>query len=222
MKSLLFSVFLLFTVLISVAQNVEKPITIYENTTSFLQKEGMVNTVGIIKSESEKHVHMKKILNPDPGKQKRGLTPWAIKYNEAEYFNLGYSDDLNNWNLFARFDIIGKYSAIFIDKDSPKIFYNNGITYGGGVSGALFKDSVKWNKAWIDKNGDKKRILFIDSRVYTPKNVSRVEDGILGNYLTRDQLKELITVNKIDVQGKAPKDLSFEEVAKIIQKLNEE
>lgn len=222
MKTFSLFLFLLILTFVSHAQNVERTIVAYDNTTSFLKRDGMLNVIGIVKSESEKHIQMKKIINPNSEKSKKGMHPWAIQYNNEDYFNLGYSNDVNNWNVFAKFDIVGKYSAVFIDKDSPKVFFNNGITYGGGVSGALFKESVKWNKAWIDQNGDKKRILLIDSRIYTPKNASRVEDGILGNYLTRDQLKELITTNKIDVQGKAPKDLSFEEVVKIIQKLNEE
>jgi hypothetical protein len=84
-----------------------------------------ISTVAVIKSESDRHVGTKLVLNPAASKKKRGLFPWAIRYNDVDYFNLGYSDDLRNWNVFARFDIVGKFSAIFIDKDSPKEFFNN-------------------------------------------------------------------------------------------------
>ncbi|WP_157488239.1 hypothetical protein [Dyadobacter crusticola] len=206
------------SVSISSAQDIEKPLAFYANTTDFLNRKE-VNTKAIIKSESDRHVHTKKILNPATSKKNRGLLPWAIRYNDVDYFNLGYSDDLQNWNMFARFDIVGRFSAVFIDKDSPKEFFNK-TAHGASLAGLLATESTKWNKGWIDHKGEKKRILLINATVYVPRDSPRVEDGCLGNYLSKGQLRELIETNKIDIQNKEVNELSFEEVVEVIHKLN--
>jgi hypothetical protein len=211
-------ILLIVSVSISIAQDIEKPVTYYTNTTNFLERKE-ISTAAVIKSESDRHVRTKLVLNPAGSKKKRGLLPWAIRYNDVDYFNLGYSDDLRNWNMFARFDIVGKFSAIFIDKDSPKEFFNN-TTNGASLAGLLATESTKWNKAWIDHNGEKKRILLINATVYIPRDSPRVEDGCLGNYLSKSQLRELIESNKIDIQNKEVNKLSFEEVVEVIHKLN--
>lgn len=218
LKSAIFFILSIVSISFSIAQDIEKPVTYYTNTTNFLDRKE-ISTVAIIKSESDRHVRTKLVLNPASTKKKRGLLPWAIRYNDVDYFNLGYSDDIRHWNMFARFDIVGKFSAIFIDKDSPKEFFNN-TTYGASVAGLLAAESIKWNKAWIDRNGDKKRILLINATVYIPEDSPRVEDGCLGNYLTKRQLRELIESNKIDIQNKEVDELSFEEVVEVIHKLN--
>lgn len=212
-------ILLIVSITVSIAQDIEKPMGYFTNTTNFLDRKE-IGTMAIIKSESDRYVKTKIILDPANSKKKRrGLLPWAIRYNDVDYFNLGYSDDLQNWNVFARFDIIGKFSAIFIDKDSPKEFFNN-TAYGASLAGVLARESIKWNKAWIDHNGDKKRILLINSTIYTARNSPRIEDGCVGDYLTKGQLRELIESNKIDIQDKEVNNLSFEEVVDVIQKLN--
>lgn len=212
-------ILLFVSVTVSIAQDIEKPMHYFTNTTNFLERKE-IGTMAIIKSESDRHVKAKIIFDPTNTKKKiRGVLPWAIRYNDVDYFNLGYSDDLPNWNVFARFDIIGKFSAIFIDKDSPKELFNN-TSYGASLVGVLAKESVKWNKAWVDHNGEKKRILLINSTIYTARNYPRIEDGCVGNYLTKGQLRELIELNKIDIKDKGVNNLSFEDVVEIIQKLN--
>ena len=219
LKLTTFFILLIVSMTISIAQDIEKPMGYYTNTTNFLDRKE-IGTMAIIKSESDLHVKTKIILDPaNSKKKKRGLLPWAIRYNDVYYFNLGYSDDVHNWNVFARFNIVGKFSAIFIDKDSPKELFNN-TAYGASLAGLLATESIKWNKAWIDHNGDKKRILLINSTIYTARNSPRLEDGCVGNYLTKGQLKELIETYKIDIQDKEVNSMSFEDVVGVIQKLN--
>jgi hypothetical protein len=203
---------------ISIAQDIEKPVKVYTNANNFLDRKE-ISTMAIMKSESELHVQVKRIIDPENNKKKRSLLPWAIQYNDVDYFNLGYSEDVKNWNVFARFDIVGKFSAIFIDKDSPKEFFNK-TANGASLVGLLATESIKWNKAWIDHKGEKRRILLINTTVYVPRDSPRVENGCLGNYLSKGQLRELIESNKIDIQNKEVNKLSFEEVVEVIHKLN--
>ena len=81
------------------------------------------------------------------------------------------------------------------------------------------KDSVKWGKAWLDKDGNKRRILFIDTLKYVPEAGSR-NGGSLGNYLTRSQLTDMLEGHKIDIQDRKAKELSFEEVMQFINEMN--
>ncbi|WP_439559022.1 hypothetical protein [Dyadobacter sp.] len=211
-------ILLILSVSISIAQEIEKPVAVYTNTSDFLNRKE-ISTKAIIKSESDRHVRTKRIIDPASSKKNRSLLPWAMRYNDVDYFNLGYSDDLRNWNTFARFDIVGKFSAIFIDKDSPKELFNN-TANGASLAGLLATESTKWNKAWIDEKGEKKRILLINATFYVPRDSPRVADGCVGNYLSKGQLRELIETNKIDIQNKEVNKLSFEEVVEVIHKLN--
>lgn len=79
-----------------------------------------------------------------------------MEYGDENYFNLGYSTDFNQWSSYGKFDIEGKYAAIIIDHNSPNILKFTGNAYGGGLTGALIAESLKWNKNWKDKNGIKK------------------------------------------------------------------
>ena len=198
-----------------------KPITLYKTTGDFINNNPMqLNASAIIAYKSDQHITLKSIIDPVTGMRiKNATSAWAIKYNGKNYFNLGYSDDLNNWNSYAKFDIEGKICAIFIDENSPNVLKASSTYYGGGLAEVLIKESTKWGKNWKDKNGNKKKILFIDTNKLKVVN-GRRNTGSLGNYLTREQLKELIIKHRINFNINNIKEISFEKVVEIIKLIN--
>ena len=198
-----------------------KPIILYETTNDFTTNSPMqIKANAVIKKESNQHITIKKIIDPISGmKIKRAISAWAIKYNGNNYFNLGYSNDLNNWKSYAKFDIEGKICAIIIDKNSPNILKNSSTYYGGGLTGVLIGESTKWGKNWKDKKGNKKKILFIDTS-NTLNKINGRNQGSLGNYLTRKDLKELIKKYQINIDTNNINEISFEKAIEIIKMIN--
>lgn len=96
------------------------PVKLYETTTDYIKKQPMNLNAGVlIKDKSDQHITIKGIYDLKTGEKiDRGISAWALEYNDSNYFNLGYSTDLNNWNSYAKFDIEGKYSAVIIDDNS--------------------------------------------------------------------------------------------------------
>lgn len=198
------------------------PVELYENTDDFLNKKVMQADLGIlIKDQSDQHITTKGIYDLKTGeKSKKGASAWVMKYNNENYFNLGYSTDTNHWGTFAKMDIEGRYCAIIVSDDSPHVLKSTSSHYGGGIAGALIADSRKWGKGWQDKNGAKKRLLLIDTEITFDKTVGR-NKGSLGNYLTRRNLKKIIQESGLNVTDERVKDIEFEKILEIIETANQ-
>ncbi len=198
-----------------------QPITLYETTSDYLLKKPMQVNAGIlIKNQSNQHITIKGVYDLKSGiKVKGGSSAWAFEYKGNHYFNLGYSSDVNNWYSYAKLDIDGKYCAVIIDNNSPNVLLTTSTNYGGGLAGALAVESIKWNKNWKDKNGNKKKILFIDTNMISAKIFNR-NTGSLGDYLTRSQLKNLMIKLNIPISDEKIKDIEFERVIEIIEIAN--
>lgn len=203
----------------SYAQVNEIPITLYETTTDFLEKYKYKDSIiAIVQEQSTNHLKIKNFLYAkDKKKFKKGLSNWAVELNGIKYFNLGYSGDLNNWHYYTRFDVIGKYCLAIISEESPKIIQRGTNNYGGNLTGILIHASNKWGKNWVDKEGKKKKILFIDSNILEPAGGSRYSSS-LGNLLTKDDIERISKDKYPDLNISK---LSFEEVIELIKKLNE-
>ncbi|WP_053405133.1 hypothetical protein [Persicobacter sp. CCB-QB2] len=176
------------------------------------------NVTILIKEMGENHIWVKKFIDDKTGKKiKKANYSWAIEYNGNNYFNLGYSHDLNNWNVFIKFNSEGeKYCMSFIDNNSAGVIKNSGINYGGGLQGVLMKDSDKWGKYWRNNNEEKIKILFIDLTNQMEANTGR-NKGSLGNLLKRNELKTKFGLEKTYAEIK---NLTFEEVLAIIERNN--
>lgn len=199
----------------------EIPVKLYNRTVDFTRDLSWdVDAIAIIKNESDYHFQIKNVIDSSTRKKlKGGDLAWAMEYNGKKYLNLGYSDDLNNWNFYLQFDIIGKYSAIIINDKIPIIIKNGGGNFGGGLSGALIKGSSKWGNNWKDKNNENKKILFIDTtNPSTQKIGSRNAYCSEANYLTRKQLKKLSKEKFPNIDFE---DVTFEKAIEIIYALNE-
>ena len=197
-------------------------VSLYETTDDYLNRKPMAVDAGVlIKDQSDQHITIKGIFDRKTGEKiDKGISAWAMEYKDENYFNLGYSTDVNHWSSYAKFDIEGKYSAIIIDDDSPYLLKTTSNAYGGGLAGSLIAESVKWNKNWKDENGNKKRILFIDTEDISPKMLNRNASSH-GDYLTRKQFEKLMEEAGIKLPEEKIRDIEFEKVIEIIEAANE-
>lgn len=200
-----------------------EPVKLYKTSMDFRNKQPMEKEFGVlIKDKSNQHLKTKGIFDLKTGeKVKRGASAWAIEYKNERYFNLGYSNDLNHWGSYAKFDIEGKYCAIIIDNNSPYILQSTSQTYGGGLTGTLTAESLKWGKNWKDKDGNKIRLLFIDTENIQGKMLSRHESA-LGDYFTRRLCEFLLEETESLLTYKKIKDIEFEKIIELIKLANEE
>ncbi len=174
----------------------------------------------IIKDSSQQHITIKKFINLNTKtKDRKAMKAWGIQYKGNDYFNLGYSTDVNHWKSYAKIDIKGPYSAILVDENSPYILNSTSNYYGGGLTGALIAESHKWNKNWKDKEGKKHKIIIINT-FDIPQNPPSYYLGNQGNYLTRKQLKKMIKDYNLPYDTSKIKEISYEKVLKIIKKVN--
>ena len=197
-------------------------VKLYETSNDFLNKQPMEIELGIlIKDKSDQHITSKGVFDLKTGEiSKKGISAWAIEYNDEHYFNLGYSTDLNHWSTYAKFDIEGKYCAIIIDDNSPNILKSTSQTYGGGLTGVLMAESLKWGKNWKDEEANNKRLLFIDTENILSKMMSRNESAH-GNYFTRKQLKKILDETGTVLTDEKIKDIEFSKIIELINTANE-
>jgi len=220
MKSIYLSSLFILVSIFANAQKVKQPVILYSTTREFLNDNPIKTDVfAIVERFSANHFSVKKFSDENGKKVNGSMSAFAVKFEGESYFNLFYSTDINNPGCYAKFDIIGRYCAIIIDDKTPSFIRDGRSYYPSSAGGALMKDSVKWGKAWLDKDGNKKRILFIDTLKYVPE-VGKRNGGSLGNYLTRSQLSDILNEHKIDIQGRKAKELSFEEVIQFINEMN--
>ncbi|GAB7256487.1 hypothetical protein [Polaribacter sp. OB-PA-B3] len=220
---------ILLTILITTSCGIQKipstelhtlePAKLYETTEDYISNKSVEAGI-LIKERSNQHIKIKGVFDLNTGiKIKRGMSAWIIEYNGNKYFNLGYSGDVNHWNYFGKLDIEGKYCAIIIDKNSPNILKSSSNNYGGGLAGVLIGESSKWNKNWKDENGEKKKILFIDTENIRQKNANR-NIGSLGDYLTRKQLQEITNEIGLNLSDTEIKNIMFEKIIQILKTEN--
>ena len=198
-------------------------VTLFETSVDYFNRNPMkVNAGVIIKSQSNQHITVTGIFDLTTGLlMKKELSAWAIQLKGNSYFNLGYSDDVNHWNSYAKFDIEGRYSLIIIDDNSPPILHYSSVSNGGGISGFIMSESRKWGKNWRDEKGLKKKILIIDNKEIEPKFISRHESSV-GNYLTKKKFDEIVQEHKIETTDSNLKKISFLELLKVFNKVNEQ
>lgn len=199
-----------------------EPVKLYETSNDFLNNQPMESDLGVlVKDKGHQHVTTKGVFDLKTGeKSKKGISAWAIEYNDNRYFNLGYSTDVNHWGSYAKFDIEGKYCAIIIDDNSPHILKSTSQTYGGGLAGALMAESLKWGKNWKDEDGNKKRLLFIDTEDVRNQRMSRNESAH-GNYFTKKQFKEILDETGTILTDEKIKDIEFDRIIELINSANE-
>lgn len=203
-----------------------EPIKLFETSTDFLNQRAMGTELGVlITDKSDQHITTKGVFDLKTGEvNNKGLSAWAIEYKDERYFNLGYSSDLNHWGSYAKFDIVGTFCVIIIDDDSPHIlqsksqgYYGGGLV--GGLASALVAESSKWGKNWKDKEGNKKKLLFIDTEKVKPQAMNR-NASAHGNYLTKKELEKILEITETTLEEDI-KDIHFEKIIELIKIANE-
>lgn len=224
-------IFLLFTILLLVSCGVKKvpqnelgllkPVKLYETTETFQNNHPMdVNAGVLLKDQSDQHITIKGIFDLKTGEKiDKGISAWAMEFNGENYFNLGYSTDVNHWSSYSKFDVEGKYSLVIIDDNSPDILKRTSNSYGGGLTGALIAESLKWGKNWKDSDGVKKKILLIDSGDISRAAGNRNRSSH-GNYMTRKQFQKILDETGTSLTEGKIKDIEFEKVLEIIEMAN--
>ncbi len=194
-------------------------VNLFETTDQYKTKTySKENVKLLVKQKGEDYIWFKKFVDAETGKKiPKAHTSWAIEYEGDVYFNLGYSNDLNNWKIFIKLDVEGpNYCLSFIDDDTPNVVKNSSAYYGGGITGALISESTKWGRHWFNSSNEKIKILFIDLNNQKQGSMSR-NVGSIGDLLTPAVLVKEFSLEKSkdDVRR-----LSFEEVLEIIQAEN--
>lgn len=194
-------------------------VNLYKTTNDYQVKKFTDTNISlVVKEVGENYIWAKKFIDESTGKNLTKINAsWAITYKGNTYLNLGYTNDLNNWKVFLKFDIEGNnFCASFINDNTPNIVKNSGPYYGGGLTGVLIKESGKWGKNWIKQNGTKAKILFINLNKQNQPFGSR-HKGSLGYLITRKELKEKLELEKTNEEMDK---MTFEEAIALIHERN--
>ncbi|MCP4178102.1 MAG: hypothetical protein GY756_10075 [bacterium] len=206
----------------------ESQVSLFETTKDLLNKMKIdADLVAVLYNKSEKYLSVRDIVDNKSGKIKKfGKDAWALKCDGEYFFNLLYlsADYLTEQRIFLKLDIIGKYCAIFLDKDTSinKITGHYDPTqYYSGIFWMLYRGSQNWNKCYIDKTGNKKKILFIDTNKIRSSIRSGNANCSSGYLLNRKELKKIASDNPELLKKIKNKEITFEEVVEFIKSLNE-
>lgn len=164
MKTIL-SFLILLTFSQAIAQADTTDFQYYLSTSDFQNRvSGQEKIVPVIKKHEKDYIKISKLVDEQTGKRNKPANfPWAVKLDTTYYFNLRYSRDLQNPEVYLKADIIGKFCALIIDQDTSPIISSGGANYGGGLTGVLIKESEKWGKNWISEDGKKVKLLITDT-----------------------------------------------------------
>lgn len=193
----------------AIAQANKTDFQYYLSTSDFQNMvSGQEEIVPTIKKFEKDYIKIPKLVDEKTGKRNKPANfPWAVKIDSSYYFNLRYSRDLQNLEVYIKADIIGEFCALIIDENTSPIISSGGVNYGGGLTGVLIKESEKWGKNWLSKDGKKVNILITDTHNLELKHgfghsnsdwklLSRNNiNEILGLSLSEEDIKELTLEN---------------------------
>lgn len=129
---------------------------------------GEVPLVLVAKTVSPEVIDLRRLEDPTGRKpdNKWARYPWAITYGGRSYFNLRYTREYLNMEVFSAGTVVGSFAVIDVTPESDPIIRNGGANTGGGLGGALMKGADKWGKGWEDERGVYHRVLV--HRLYAP------------------------------------------------------
>ena len=220
MKSMkiILSFLIIFTFSQAIAQTDKTEFQYYLSTSDFQNKvSGKEKIVPVIKKQEKDYIKIPKLVDDQTGKRNKPANfPWAVKLDTTYYFNLRYSRDLQNLEVYIKADIIGKFCALIIDQNTSPIISNGGANYGEGLTGVLIKESEKWGKNWISKDGKKVKLLITDTSNLELKHGFGHSNSD-WKLLSRKNINEILglSLSEEDI-----KSLTFEDVKSIVLEKN--
>ena len=165
-----------------------------------------------IKEKGKDYITIHNVFDLDDQKIKEAKMAFAIIIDDQIYFDMRYSIELNNPEVFAKFNIVGKISALFIDDNTSDKIKNGGVNYGGGLVDVLISDLKNWKDAKYKEhkilvfNLDKFVDINMDGRVF-----------VQYNFLSRGNFNKLLGTQ---LSNSEIYNLNFEDVKEIIIDLN--
>ena len=169
-----------------------------------------------IKEKGKDYITIQNVFGIDDQKIKEAKTSFAIIIDDQIYFDMRYSKEYQNPEVYAKFNIVGTISALFIDENTSNTLKNGGVNYGGGLGGVLMSDADKWGKNWKDAKDNKHKIIVFNTDKFVDKNM----DGrifVWYKLLSQKNFNELLGTHLSDSEID---NLRFEAVKKIIIELN--
>lgn len=216
--------FALFLTLISFFVNAQnnlkefKYYSIYEDYVANKPIQPPVNTE--VKRITPEYIAVGKKFDKETNKKSKNKegSAWALEYNDKLYFNMIFAQGIYKFDVFSKFDIIGKnYMLIILNEKTDKNAIGTPAPYGGSIVGSVL--NMKPYSSWVDSNGEAHQALLIDRQ-----NPFRIKASGLKNVLaylvTSDKVAQ-IADNDTEVIAKL-KDKSFklEDLINLINNLN--
>ncbi|MGE5357133.1 MAG: hypothetical protein ACM3PT_12945 [Deltaproteobacteria bacterium] len=170
-----------------------------------------------IKAKNDQFFKISKFINiEDDEKDDLASMSWAILADGELYINLRYSYDYQNAELYVKPFITGKICTIIIDENTDQKILTGGTHYGAGLQGVLMKESQKWGKNWIDKLGNKHKLLIFNTTLIKSNHLNR-NVNVIGELLTRKNFNVLLGLNlaEDDIEK-----LNFDDILNLIRNKN--
>ncbi|PHR70724.1 MAG: hypothetical protein COA67_07930 [Lutibacter sp.] len=208
--------FLFLMLIIAKGYSQDYPVNLYKTTVDYKSNNLSETYKGIIVDEGKDYVTISKIKDSVNDKViQYGLSAWAIRYYENDYYNLSYYNSMTYQNAFAKFHLTeGRYYVVVLNANFANKITQNYNSYNGiSFSGSTVFSKLK--KTWLTQEGFRKQIILIDTKL---------EDASLQNAsginLSPRKLKKFIKKNKLKVNKESFKSMSFEEVIELIKLVN--
>lgn len=165
-----------------------------------------------IKGKGKDYITIHNVFGLDDQKIKEAKMAFAIIIDDQIYFDMRYSIELNNPEVFAKFNIVGTISALFIDDNTSDKIKNGGVNYGGGLVDVLMSDLNNWKDAKYKEH----KILVFNLDKFVDTNM----DGrvfVQYKFLSRGNFNKVLGTQLSDSEIYS---LTFEKVKEIIIELN--
>jgi hypothetical protein len=198
----------------------DKQILYFESTSDYLNNKLSVDIVipNKIQFESDNFLRITKLLDSKTGKKsKQAGFPWAIYTDSTVYFNLRYAKGIQSPELYVKPDVVGRFCVIYANKETLRTinsFSNN--YYGGGLTGALIKESEKWGKNWVDETGEKIKIFIVDTKKMELKHMRGYQNAAWKIL----DIKNIHEILELELSNDRLKEISLDEIKYIIEEKN--
>ncbi len=168
-----------------------------------------------IKNKGKDFVTIQNIFGLDDQIINKAKMAFAIIIDKEIYFNMRNTKEYQNLEVYAKFNIVGTISALFIDDNTSSTIKNGGVNYGTGLADVLISDSDKWGKNWKDTKGKKHKILIFNSDKVKDYGIRYI--NIQYELLSQKNFNELLGTQLSESEIE---NLTFEKVKEIIIDLN--
>jgi hypothetical protein len=202
------------------AQN-EKKFNYFVSTSDYLKgniSEDSVQPKKVV-FESEEMLKIPKLIDCKTRKKsvKAGF-PWAIYIDSIVYFNFRYGQGILCPELYVKPNVVGRYCVVYANKDYAKQIINYSVNYyGGGLTGALIKESEKWGRNWENQE-EKVKIFIVDTKKLELQHMNGYKNAA-WKILDKNNINEILGT---EFSKQEIDEISLQDIKEIIAKRNNE